>query len=84
MKEEVSEMEIKIKGTLSYVKVWLDKRMVKISGEKVVNGFVAFKDTIREWSEPEGVPVTEAEKKLIISAVEEKTKDSTFMKIRFE
>lgn len=77
-------MDVKIRGTPFYIRVSLDGRTVRIPGEQVSGGFIAFADGIAVWDMPKDIPVTEEEKQQIIAAVEEKTKDSSFMQIRFE
>lgn len=43
---------VKITGTMSYIKIHIDGKVVKIEGEKVIGGFVAFKNTIKNWKQP--------------------------------
>ena len=74
---------IRIKGTRNYIDVYIENKVVRIHGEIIVGGFVAFKDTIRNWHVPEGVPITEKEKEEIIVKVIEKTQGSHFI-ITFE
>ena len=74
---------MKITGTNSYIKVEIDKKIVKIEGEMIVGGFVAFKDTIKQWEVPEGEKIDSATKQYIIESVINETKDS-HMKIIFE
>ena len=49
---------MKITGTMSYIKVEIDEKVVKIDGEMIVGGFVAFKNTIKKWESPFNVTVT--------------------------
>ena len=72
-------MTIKIKGTKTYIDVCIEDRMVRIDGEMIEGGFVAFKDSMKEWKNPKGVKLTEGEKNEIISKVIEKTHDSYFV-----
>ena len=78
-------MEVEnIKGKRDYIDVYLvDGRVVRIMGELVHGGFIAFEDTIREWKVPDGEIVTEEEKQEIMDAVVDKTKGS-HMVIEFE
>ena len=41
-----------ITGTMSYIKVEIEGKTVKIEGEKVIGGFIAFKNTIKNWEPP--------------------------------
>ena len=75
---------VKIKGTRDDIDVTIDGRVVRIDGELIIGGFVAYKDSITEWLKPKGVNITEEEKEDIIKQVTEKTKDSEFMKIVFD
>ena len=43
---------MKITGTMSYIKVEIEGKIVKIQGEMIVGGFVAFKNTIKNWEPP--------------------------------
>ena len=74
---------VKIKGSWSYIDVYDGDRVVRIQGEMVVGGFVAYKDSMKNWLVPEDVPMSEEEKQDIIGKVIEKTKDS-HMVISFE
>lgn len=74
---------IRIKGTRNYIDVYIEDKVVRINGEMIVGGFIAFKDTIKEWRIPNNIPITETEKDDIIAKVLEKTQDSHFI-ITFE
>ena len=43
---------MKITGTSSYIKVEIDNKMVKIKGEMIVGGFLAYSDSIKNWESP--------------------------------
>ena len=43
---------MKITGTMSYIKVEIEGKTVKIEGEKVIGGVIAFKNTIKNWEPP--------------------------------
>lgn len=74
---------VKITGTRSYIKVQMDGKVVKIPGEMIVGGFVAYKQGITEWEEPCGEPIDEQVKEELIRRVIDKTKGSS-MVIVFE
>jgi hypothetical protein len=75
---------MKITGTSSYIKVEIDDKTVKIQGEMLVNGFVAFLDSVKNWEAPFDNVVIDAKTKAdIIKGVIEETKNSEF-KIEFE
>ena len=75
---------VKITGKWDYMNVELDDgRKVRIYGELLVNGFAAEKNSIKKWTEPDGVAISEKERQEIIDAVLEETKDSS-MEITFE
>lgn len=75
---------MKITGTRSYINVELDGKTVKIEGEMLIGGFVAYKDTIKNWEPPyEHIPITDEEKEDIIKRVIDYTKDSHFV-VEFE
>lgn len=75
---------MKIFGTSSYIIVESQQRTVKIQGEMVVNGFVAYEDTIKHWEAPyDDIEIDEATKAKIISEVINETKNSNFV-IQFE
>lgn len=75
---------MKITGTSSYIKVETDNKVVKIQGEMIVNGFVAYSDTIRNWEPPyENILIDGVTKTRLIKAITDETKDSKF-KIEFD
>lgn len=75
---------MKITGTRSYIKVTFEGKTVKISGEMIVGGFVADKNSIRNWEPPyNDKSINDTEKQNIIDAVINKTKNS-HMIITFE
>lgn len=75
---------MKITGTMSYIKVEVDGRIVKIEGEKVIGGFIAFKNTIKNWEPPyENEVIDEKLKHEIISKITYETKNSHLV-ITFE
>lgn len=62
-----------------------DGKIAKISGEMLVDGFVAEMRSIKEWERPAGVPIDEKTKAYIIQKVLEKNSDESFhMKFFFE
>lgn len=77
---------MKITGTRSYMRVQMDDgRIVKISGEMLIDGFVGETKSIKEWEHPAGVPIDEKTKAYIIQKVLEKNSDeSCHMKFFFE
>lgn len=75
---------MKITGTISYIKVEVQGKTVKIEGEKVIGGFIAFKNTIKNWEPPyENEVIDEKLKQEIIEKVSDKTKNSHLV-ITFE
>lgn len=74
---------IKITGTRSYINVSIDDRSMRIQGEMIKGGFIAFKDSIKNWILPVEKPIDEYEKKAIIYAIEEHSANS-HMVIKFE
>lgn len=76
-------MVSKIKGTSDYIDVTIDGRVVRIDGEMVLGGFVAYSDTINNWLIPPEQPVSDLEKRDIIEQIIAKTKNS-HMVITFE
>ena len=73
-----------ITGTMSYIKVEIEGKTVKIQGEKVIGGFIAFKNTIKNWEPPyENEIIDEKLKQEIIQKVSDKTKNSHLV-ITFE
>ena len=76
-------MVSKIKGTRDYIDVTIDGRVVRIDGEMVLGGFVAYSDTINRWLIPPEQPISDIEKRDIIEQLIAKTKNS-HMVITFE
>ena len=75
---------MKITGTMSYIKVEIDGKVVRIDGEKIVGGFVAYKNTIKNWELPYANEVIDYKmRQEIIDKVSNETKDS-HMAITFE
>ena len=75
---------MKITGTMSYIKVEIEGKTVKIEGEKVIDGFIAFKNTIKNWEPPyENEIIDEKLKQEIIQKVSDKTENSHLV-ITFE
>jgi hypothetical protein len=75
---------MKIKGTSSYITVEIDNKTVKIQGEMLVNGFVAYADTIKYWEPPyQYIEIDETTKAKIIKDVIDETQNSNFV-IQFE
>lgn len=74
---------VKITGTRSYIDVVIDEKEIRIFGEMIVGGFVAYKDSIKSWDKPAGETIDEDTKDDIIRKVIEKTKNS-HMVIVFE
>ncbi len=75
---------MKITGTSSYIKAEIDGKVVKIEGEMLVGGFLAYSDTIKNWEKPyENIAIDATTKSKIINAIIEETKNSNF-KIEFE
>ncbi|OEF99575.1 hypothetical protein BHF71_08490 [Vulcanibacillus modesticaldus] len=75
---------MKITGTSSYIEVEIDNKTVKIQGEMIVNGFVAYSDTIIHWEPPhEHLTIDSATKDRIIKKITEYSKKTNF-KIVFE
>lgn len=75
---------MKITGTMSYIKVEINGKTVKIEGEKVIGGFIAFKNTIRNWEPPyENEVIDENLKEEIMKRVTNETKNSHLV-ITFE
>lgn len=73
-----------ITGKMSYIKVEIEGKTVKIEGEKVIGGFIAFKNTIKNWEPPyENEIIDEKLKQEIIQKVSDKTKNSHLV-ITFE
>ena len=75
---------MKITGTSSYIKIEINGKAVKIQGEMIVNGFVAYKNTIENWEQPyDNIKIDDITKQNIINAVINEYKNSNF-KILFE
>jgi hypothetical protein len=75
---------MKITGSSSFIKVEIDGKVMKINGEMIVGGFVAFKDSMKSWEPPnENETIDDITKNNIIQKVVEKTKGS-HMAITFE
>lgn len=74
---------MKITGTRTYIDVEDEGRVIRIQGEMIVGGFVAYKRSMTKWKVPENEPVTEEEKINIIDKVIKKTNGS-HMVITFE
>mgnify|MGYP002544409252 CR=1 FL=1 len=73
-----------ITGTSSYIKAEIDGKVVKIAGEMLVGGFVAYKDSIKNWEPPfEKERISESVRQDIIKKITQETKDS-HMVITFE
>ncbi|MBU3102435.1 hypothetical protein KPL44_24715 [Clostridium sp. DSM 17811] len=69
---------------MSYIKVEIDEKVVKIEGEMIVGRFVALKNTIRNWEPPHNNEVIDDKMKdEIIDKVINKTKNSHLV-ITFE
>jgi uncharacterized protein len=75
---------MKITGTSSYIKVEYDNKTVKIQGEMIVGGFLAYSDSIKNWESPhDNTAIDDLTKNAIIKAVIAETKNSKFI-IEFE
>lgn len=74
---------IKITGTRTYIDVNYEGKEVRIMGEMIIGGFVAYKNSITTWSNPQGEIIDERTKNDIIEKVIEKTQNSN-MVIVFE
>ncbi len=75
---------MKIHGTSSYITVESDHWTVKIQSEMVVNGFVAYVDTIKHLEPPyDKEEIDENTRAQIIKEIINETKNSNF-KIQFE
>ena len=69
---------------MSYIKVEINGKTVKIEGEKIIGGFIAFKNTIRNWEPPyENEVIDENLKQEIMKKVTDETKNS-HLEITFE
>lgn len=72
-------MEIKdIKGTRSEIFVYIDDKVLTITGElTTIPVFYADISSINKWNPPfESIEISEVEKKEIISLIEDKSKNS--------
>ncbi|ADD78090.1 Hypothetical Protein PANA_2923 [Pantoea ananatis LMG 20103] len=68
---------MKITGTSSYVMLDIDGRKIRAEGEMVVGGFVAEKNTMRQFEPPyESEPVTDAVRQRYIDEAVKKTQGS--------
>jgi hypothetical protein len=75
---------LKIKGTSSYITVEIDDKTVKIQGEMLAGGFLAYADTIKHWEAPyEDVIIDENTKAKIIKDVMDETGNSDY-EIQFD
>lgn len=75
---------IKITGTSSYIRVQINDRTVRIDGEMLVGGFLAYSDSIKKWEPPyEHEKIDDQMKQGIIETVQKETENSLF-KIVFE
>lgn len=75
---------MKITGTSSHIKVEINDKVFKIEGEMIVEGFLAYSNTISNWDELNHNKVIDEDTRLdIIKAVINETKESEF-KIEFE
>lgn len=75
----------KITGTSSYINVHVnDKRIVRIKGEFIVGGFLAYSDTITQWEPPyDNEVIDNKTKELLLLAIVDSSKNSKF-KIEFD
>lgn len=76
---------MKITGTSSYIRIDdFDGKSMLMEGEMIVTGFVAYKDTMTHWEEPNRhLPVTDEDREKIVQAVVAETKNKGFT-IEFE
>lgn len=75
---------MKITGTRSYIKVGIEDKIVEIKGELLVDGFIAYKDSIKHWEPPyESEKIDDLEKQKIVNMVINETKNSHLV-ITFE
>lgn len=74
-----------ITGTSSYIRVKLDdNHEIIIKGELVIGGFIALKNSIKNWEPPYHKEIiSEEDKKLLIEKIENETKES-HMIVSFE
>jgi len=71
---------MKITGTSSFIEVNMENGFIaKIQGEMLVNGFVAYIDTLKYWEYPNNQKIiTKEEKNIIKTGIENKNKQSIF------
>ncbi len=75
---------MKITGTRSYIEVEFEGKVVKIEGELLIGGFVAYKNTMKNWEAPhECEVIDDVLKQKIMDMVVEETKNSHLV-ITFE
>jgi Immunity protein 74 len=75
---------MKITGTSSYIIVEINNKTVKIEGEMMVGGFLAYSDSIKNWEPPhDDVVIDVFTKNQLIQAIIEKSK-TTEIKIEFD
>lgn len=75
---------MKITGTRSYIKVEIGDKIVKIKGELLIGGFVAYKNSIKNWEPPyESEKIDDLLKQKIIDMVINETQNSHLV-ITFE
>jgi hypothetical protein len=75
---------MKMTGTSAYVKIEYEGRIVKASGELIVGGFVALKNSMTAWEEPDQSEELNSEtREKIIDAVLKYCIDKDF-KVQFE
>ncbi|RYF71435.1 MAG: hypothetical protein EOO39_13975 [Cytophagaceae bacterium] len=61
---------MRITGTLSYIKVETEGKIVKIEGEMAVGGFAAYANTIKRWEAPhENIIIDETTKQRLIKEI---------------
>jgi len=75
---------MKITGTSNYIRVEIDGKTVKILGEMMVGGFLAYSNTIKYWEPPyENVEIDVQTKEKLIQSVINWSLNSAF-RIKFE
>ncbi|WP_226537385.1 Imm74 family immunity protein [Fictibacillus halophilus] len=77
---------MKITGTSSFIIVQINDKTVKIEGEMLVDGFLAYSNTIKKWESPSpynDLIIDDKTKVEIIKAVINRTSNSKF-KIVFD
>lgn len=71
---------MKITGTNGYIILFVDGRAIKIAGERIIGGFVAEINSIRNFEPPfEHETLTEEIKSRYIAEATKKTKHSNFV-----